>query len=289
MAMTQKTTTATTMTEPDGQCGSRYDPAMPGRKPRSTLPLLRSRDALFRHLCAELPGWDAWLWNTGEQVRQQHCEVAGLRSAEQVWKDLEPFMVEFIDAVGARHAEQAFRPFALETPPAELGEEHPGAEPYTPVRIGVIPGHDEWFKFLNDKGALPSRMLIGLLGAAAWLRHPSRPAGRPAVPRREQAIPWVEAALVPYVLSKVYCGPLAGQPVVPPHHEMDGWAGDYRTEPLEFSLLAQVVVWLAAPAPYDKEYDPEPGGPPPAADVLEVAKSAIDTIAADLRDRALTR
>lgn len=288
-AMTRKTTTATTKTEPDGQCGPRYDPAMPGRKPRSVLPLLRSRDALFRHLCAELPGWDAWLWNTAEQGRQQHYERAGLRSAEQVCRDLEPFLVEWIDAIGLQHAEQAFRPFALETPRPDLRAEHPGAEPYTPVRQGAIPGHDEWFKFLNDKGALPSRMLIGLLGAAAWLRHPSRPSGRPGVPRRELAILWVEAALVPYVSSKAYRGVLAGKAVVPPHHEIEHWTGQYRSAPLGFSLLAAVVIWLAAPAPYDKEYDGVVGRAPPDPDVLEVPKSAIDTLASELRERARAR
>ena len=64
-----------------------------------------------------------------------------------------------------------------------------------------------------------------------------------------------------------------------------GWVRSLR----QLALILVALIWLAAPAPYDKEYDGVVGRAPPDPDVLEVPKSAIDTLASELRERARAR
>jgi hypothetical protein len=233
---------------------------------------VKTRDGLREFVLRELPGWEPWLTLAAADIQSRAWDEHLLKTERELLEDIQAFAAEFVTRVGA-DAERFFRSFTQRRPLHDIDGDLPAAEAFTNAP-GSMP-----FCHADLGDALPSRALIGLIGALG-LRQQERKTGRTENKRLIWALDWVCLDLMPFVKSERYEGGRAGEPIAPLEYDREpSFPIDrYRRAPLTMTFAAVVALYLSLP----NRTDPDA---PADASKLELAASALDEATARLRTR----
>jgi len=248
---------------------------VPSPTSSNILTVAKTRTELRAFILTELPGWDHWLTLAAAEVQRQAWDEHLLKTEDQLITDIRKFAAEFAAGVGP-DAKRFFMPFMQQRPDYPLDRDHAALEPFMHT-AGDLP-----FSHADLAGRMPSRVLIGLIGALGLRRHElqtgERKPGRPPDRRLAHALDWVFSALVPFVRG--YGGD-AGKLVVPDESHRDVAVPEdaHRRRPVPLALAAVVAVYLSLPNRGDTDA-------PAVPEQLELGPNALKDTSDRLRELA---
>ncbi len=217
----------------------------------------KTRTALRDFILSELPGWDPWLTLAAAEIQRKGHDEQLLKTERDLVRDVTTFAEEFAASLGP-DAERFFMPFMQRRPDYPLEREHAASEPFTRSPGDLPFSHAD----LGDK--LPSRVLIGLVGALGLRRHQvatgNRKDGRNANLRMAAALDWVCADFHAFIDAPALPDLNVETTVAPQPHLRDPSVPEtaLRRAPPSISLAAVVAVYLSLPNRNDPDAPEDP-------------------------------
>ena len=237
-----------------------------------------TRKEVWDYILAELPGWEPWLSYTTAMLYTKSSDELLLRSEDELVDQLVQLASAWMKKLGPR-VRTMFLPFAQQRPYFSPELLKKAVEPFVGGGSGLEPfSHEELVRLVKNANAVPSRALIGTVGALAIVRKQRAGPGRPKTLRKDLALRAVASTM-----NQFLQGRRRRSPVLPPKQYRDAGfpESEARTEPIPWDLAALVACYLGAPFRDDPQYFAASDQPVSDPEHLQFLANAMkDTLAA---------